>query len=610
VLRKKRQPIVILAFLVMSIVQAQAQQTCGLYSLGTRPSFDPLAPGAPGLIAEGPDQSLYTTSAGGGTYNRGTVFKFTPAGTVNVVHNFDIVHGQQPQGGLTRGKDGNFYGTTYAGGERSVGTIFSITPEGQLSVLYSFKNGYLPRIGRPYTPQELLDAAGSYPTVAPVQGKDGNLYGVTSYANNQKYGVFYRMGSGGYRGLYFFDGSVGNFPNSLTAGRDGNLYGTTFGGLSGNPYGAVFKADIAGGVSQLYRFDRIHGARPTSVIQGSDPDGSLYGTTANGGIAKGNGYGVVFKLTLKGEITILHQFSGADGISPLGGLVEGPYGYLYGTTYGGGAGGRGTIFRVSKTGSDLEVLHSFVLYKTGRYALPTIFKFPNDESHQQFEQQFFGVTARGGARDYGEIYRMTLPRTNQPHFEGGTLERADAVLEVRKDVKGTQVQNEELKVLTEKGITIQVKCSCGHIVQFIHREFFDKEGKRVQRWAQTSWGNPYSTTLKESEPNWVTDSIGRPSPYYESSMSFRTDPDSMTTIDEPNFAGTLRPVPAERSRATFKSYAICNGDLVRELNWYREQKGGLPPTYSVDVPRLPNTADWAKFKALLTSQGYDANGLP
>ncbi len=55
---------------------------------------------------------------------------------------------------------------------------------------------------------------------------------------------------------------------------------------------------------------------------------------------------------------MLKHFTGADGLNPQAGLAL--YGtVLYGTTYGGGSGGQGTVFQVNTDGSDFCVLKSF-----------------------------------------------------------------------------------------------------------------------------------------------------------------------------------------------------------------------------------------------------------
>ncbi len=92
-----------------------------------------------------------------------------------------------------------------------------------------------------------------------------------------------------------------------------------------------------------------------------DTQGSLYGTTANGGSSNN---GTAFKLTPPSASgirpltaaasgtgqwteTVLHNFAGSDGANPQAGLIFGPGGVLYGTTSAGGKSGNGTVFQVS-----------------------------------------------------------------------------------------------------------------------------------------------------------------------------------------------------------------------------------------------------------------------
>ena len=75
-------------------------------------------------------------------------------------------------------------------------------------------------------------------------------------------------------------------------------------------YGGVFRMSSGGSISLIYSFDGVNGSAPVGpLIQGSD--GNLYGTASAGGDA--NGDGAVFQLTLGGKIKPIHLFSGADG---------------------------------------------------------------------------------------------------------------------------------------------------------------------------------------------------------------------------------------------------------------------------------------------------------
>jgi len=55
----------------------------------------------------------------------------------------------------------------------------------------------------------------------------------------------------------------------------------------------------------------------------------------------------------------LHRFDGTDGANPHGALVQATGGNLYGTTYGGGANGNGTVFKISPNGGPVKTFYSF-----------------------------------------------------------------------------------------------------------------------------------------------------------------------------------------------------------------------------------------------------------
>jgi uncharacterized repeat protein (TIGR03803 family) len=79
-----------------------------------------------------------------------------------------------------------------------------------------------------------------------------------------------------------------------------------------------------------------------------DSAGDLYGTTFGDGQY---GYGSVFELTRSGSgwtYTSLHDFTGgSDGANPVCQLVFDSSGNLYGTTTGGGADEKGVVFEIT-----------------------------------------------------------------------------------------------------------------------------------------------------------------------------------------------------------------------------------------------------------------------
>jgi uncharacterized repeat protein (TIGR03803 family) len=125
----------------------------------------------------------------------------------------------------------------------------------------------------------------------------------------------------------------------------------------------VFKLDKTGKFSVMFRFPSggAKGVAPLGPLA-RDAAGNLYGTTYMGG--RGGG-GVVFKINKTGQETVLFNFARfADGIEPFGSLVLDAAGNLYGNTaFGGNSGaacgnGCGVVFKLDTAGKE-TVLYRF-----------------------------------------------------------------------------------------------------------------------------------------------------------------------------------------------------------------------------------------------------------
>ena len=166
--------------------------------------------------------------------------------------------------------------------------------------------------------------------------------------------------------IYSFNtGPIGVFPFAgVTLDAHGNVYGTN--NVYGVGYGTVYKLTFKDGAftaGPLYEFQGGRdGAFPAArVVFG--PDGSLYGTTSQGGGngCGGRGCGTVFKLMPPATIcravqcpwteTVLYRFTGgADGAIPeYGDIIFDSAGSIYGTTSG-NASNFGSVFKLTNSG--------------------------------------------------------------------------------------------------------------------------------------------------------------------------------------------------------------------------------------------------------------------
>lgn len=142
------------------------------------------------------------------------------------------------------------------------------------------------------------------------------------------------------------------------------------------------------------------GRRPVGgLIQGTD--GALYGHASEGGTA---GLGTVFRYGPgpghRPRLRVLHAFAGrpADG-RPTGRLALGPDGSLYGLT-GGGSDARGSVYRVAPDGGFSTV------YRFGGNFAPDGSK-PSGGLCLAGDGFFYGVTSAGGVTNGGTLFRLS-----------------------------------------------------------------------------------------------------------------------------------------------------------------------------------------------------------
>ena len=251
----------------------------------------------------------------------------------------------------------------------------------------------------------------SYSPCALIRGNDGNFYGAsggTAPNLDALFNIFQITPAGTV--TYVVYGAVSFQATSLLQGSDGSFYGTSKDG--GNTNGMIFKATPGKALVVSHQFVGTDGASPVGgMVQATD--GNFYGTTAAGGngATAANFYigpGVIFRTTPSGSFSVIYMFSGSDGYSPNGNLIQATDGNLYGTTESGGEGcnasaaympsGCGTVFRISTAGT-LTTLHLFIAAVDGSAPLTGLV--------QAADGNLYGTTSAGGPNGYGTVFRIT-----------------------------------------------------------------------------------------------------------------------------------------------------------------------------------------------------------
>jgi len=140
------------------------------------------------------------------------------------------------------------------------------------------------------------------------------------------------------------------------------------------------------------------------------PDGALYGTTSTVTAVTG---GLIYRAAADGSsVRTLYQLKLTDGLNPLGGLLLGSDGLLYGTTSSGTAAESattGTVFRIAPDGSGFTILHRFQRY-TGVNVVGSPINNdganPESELVEGSDGYLYGVARAGGPNGTGVVYKL------------------------------------------------------------------------------------------------------------------------------------------------------------------------------------------------------------
>jgi len=199
-------------------------------------------------------------------------------------------------------------------------------------------------------------------------------------------------------------GDTGILPAGLMSqGQDGLLY-TTDAYNGTNHFGTVFKMTTSGTPTVVYTFCPQAGCKDGGYPLGGVMlgfDGNLYGTTQGGG---SNAAGTVFKVTPGGTLTKLHDFvNQSDDSVPVFPLLQGQDGNVYGVSVGQYVGQYGAFYKI--TPSDVFTAPLDFDYNHGAY--PNLPTYGNDGN-------LYGTTILGGQpacsgyqSGCGVVYKVT-----------------------------------------------------------------------------------------------------------------------------------------------------------------------------------------------------------
>jgi|GEM_PF-538488 len=290
--------------------------------------------------------------------------------SASVLYGFNFTTGgNSPQHGLIQGPDGSLYGVTPNGTPRGTGTVFQIAPDGTFHSLHQFSDqndGYFPSAKLLLVGNQLFGTC--YLGGDVRYGSGGTMFVIdlskVSPTDN----------AAGFAVLHYFANPPGqpdgSFPlGALFLASDGDLYGTT--SYSGAyPSGTIFqiKPDNSG------RF---------SVTRRTTPSGTD---------------------TFNGSYTTIFDFGTGVGLHPYAGVVQGPDGFLYGTTQGGGGPfSLGTVYKVGTDGQGFTLLHALASDSAGNApegaAPQSVPLFASDGF-------LYGTTLYGGQAQGGTVFQI------------------------------------------------------------------------------------------------------------------------------------------------------------------------------------------------------------
>lgn len=357
-----------------------------------------------GELTEYNPGEFYGTTSKGGTYDKGTVFRYDiNTGLYDVIYNFgnNSVNGESPRTKLLKANNGKLYGIAVEGGASNDGVLFEIDIAGNYSVKYnfSFANGAY---------YDTLNLEYAYSL---VQATDGNIYGTTITGGLNDGGVLYRCDGNGdnYTKLLDFNtlltsGSGFNPMGSMELAPNNKLYGTTYRGGNASNAGTVFSYDYVGGtfaVVHYFQGTPLDYKNPNGNL--TYHNGKLWGSCPAGGNAND---GLLYSIdTLTGNIVDTYSFNSNTGSGPMGLMAFGNAALgadtLFGLTHSGGDFGDGASFYYVPANA------SYAYFSFNDIAQATGNSPKSGLIQSTLDNHFYGVVEKGGTLDAGTLIKCS-----------------------------------------------------------------------------------------------------------------------------------------------------------------------------------------------------------
>jgi len=342
--------------------------------------------------------NLYGTTVFGGSAKFGNVWKIAAGtNTITTVASFNGTNGQYPYGGVTVDGNGNLYGTTYNGGTGYSGSGYPDPGTGN-GVVWKIAAGTCT-----ITPlAKFAGPNGVNPYAGVTIDSSGNLYGTTYKGGVNGCGVVWEIAAGTNTivPLDSFSYSTTGFGSygGVSFDANGNMYGTTSAG-GASVGGTVW--EIAAGTSTITtvaNFTITTGKAPQCNVT-IDSAGNLYGVTGQGGAGK---RGSIWKIAAgTRSITTVASFNGSNGAYPYGGVLIGNDGSIYGTANSGGAKGYGVVWKVASCTSTITNLVTF--NGSGNGSNPYSYLAADASGN------LYGTASYGGSSTQGNVFKITNP---------------------------------------------------------------------------------------------------------------------------------------------------------------------------------------------------------